>query len=164
MGYNEKRVIFDPTLVRGMSYYTGPVFEVESKQTYKDEKGNDKKVGSICGGGRYDDLVEKLLGIKVPATGASIGVDRLAELLQLTKQASRQISGPVLVVVFDDNLMPEYQKIASQLRKAKIDAEVYYGYQRGINKQLAYADKKNCPIAILLGEDELKKELSQLKI
>lgn len=157
MGYDEKKVIFDPTLVRGMSYYTGPVFEVESRQTYTDEKGNTRRVGSICGGGRYDDLVENLLGIKVPATGLSIGVDRIAELLQLTKQASKQTSGPVLIVVFDDNLMTEYQKIASQLRKAKIDTEVYYGFQRGLNKQLAYADKKNCPIAILLGEDELEK-------
>lgn len=156
-GYNEKRVIFDPTLVRGMAYYTGPVFEVESKQTYIDEKGNERKLGSICGGGRYDALVEKLLGIKVPATGLSIGVDRVAELLQLTKQAQEQIKGPVLIIVFDNNLMPEYQKIASQLRKAKIDTEVYYGFQRGLNKQLAYADKKNCPIAILLGEDELNK-------
>jgi histidyl-tRNA synthetase len=157
MGYNEKRVVFDPTLVRGMSYYTGPVFEVESKQTYTDDKGNEKKVGSICGGGRYDDLVEKLLGIKVPATGLSIGVDRIAELLQLSKQTAKQVTGPVLIVVFDNNLMTEYQKIASQLRKAKIDTEVYYGFQRGLNKQLAYADKKNCPVAILLGENELAK-------
>jgi histidyl-tRNA synthetase len=157
MGYNEKRVVFDPTLVRGMSYYTGPVFEVESKQTFIDERGNEKRVGSICGGGRYDDLVEKLLGIKVPATGLSIGVDRIAELLQLTKQAPKQVTGPVLIVVFDNNLMTEYQKIASQLRKAKIDTEVYYGFQKGLNKQLAYADKKNCPVAILLGGDELAK-------
>lgn len=157
MGYKENRVLFDPTLVRGMSYYTGPVFEVESKQSYIDERGNEKRVGSICGGGRYDDLVEKLLGIKVPATGLSIGVDRIAELLQLTKQAVQKVTGPVLVIVFDPNLMAEYQKIAAQLRKAKIDTEVYYGSQRGLNKQLAYADKKNCPIAILLGGDELAK-------
>ena len=101
--------------------------------------------------------VEKLLGIKVPATGLSIGVDRIAELLQLTKQAPKQVTGPVLIVVFDNNLMTEYQKIASQLRKSKIDTEVYYGSQRGLNKQLAYADKKNCPVAILLGENELAK-------
>jgi histidyl-tRNA synthetase len=157
MGYDEERVIFDPTLVRGMSYYTGPVFEVESKQTYTDEKGNVRRVGSICGGGRYDDLVEKLLGIKVPATGLSIGVDRIAELLQLTGQSSTQTLGPVLIVVFDNNLMPEYQRIAAELRQADICAEVYYGSQRGLNKQLAYADKKNCPVAILLGENELAK-------
>jgi histidyl-tRNA synthetase len=157
MGYDEERVIFDPTLVRGMSYYTGPVFEVDSKQTYKDEKGTIRKVGSICGGGRYDDLVKNLLGIKVPATGLSIGVDRIAELLQLAGQSSTQTLGPVLIAVFDNNLMPEYQKIAAELRTADICAEVYYGFQRGLNKQLAYADKKNCPVAILLGGDEMEK-------
>ena len=157
LGYTEARVVFDPTLVRGMSYYTGPVFEVASKQSYTDEHGNERMVGSICGGGRYDSLVEELLGIKVPATGASIGVDRLAELLQLTKQSPALASGPVLVVVFDGGLMPEYQAIARELRDAGIDAEIYYGMQRGLNKQLAYADKKHCPVAIMLGEDELKK-------
>jgi histidyl-tRNA synthetase len=157
MGYDEDRIIFDPSLVRGMSYYTGPVFEVISKQTYTDEKGNERKVGSICGGGRYDGLVEKLLGVKVPATGASIGVDRLAELLMLTKQSPKQATGPVFIVVFDPNLMPEYQKIASELRKAKIDTEVYYGMERGLKRQLAYADRKGCPVAIMLGENELQK-------
>jgi histidyl-tRNA synthetase len=157
LGYDEERVVFDPTLVRGMSYYTGPVFEVESKQSYEDEKGNVRRVGSICGGGRYDDLVDKLLGIKVPATGLSIGVDRIAELLQLTKQAPENAAGPVLIVVFGDDLMTEYQKLAAELRGAGIDTEVYYGSQRGLNKQLAYADKRNCPVAILLGGDELAK-------
>lgn len=120
-------------------------------------KRKRKRVGSICGGGRYDDLVEKLLGIKVPATGLSIGVDRLAELLQLTNQAPKQILGPVLIIVFDINVMTEYQRIALQLRKAKIDTEVYYGFQKGLNKQLAYADKKNCPVAILMGGNEISK-------
>ena len=140
-----------------MAYYTGPVFEVESLQTYKDEKGRKRKVGSICGGGRYDNLVNNLLGIPVPATGASIGVDRLAELLMQTNQIGAKALGPVLVVVFDDHLMTEYQKIAQELRNAGIPSEVYYGFQRNLKKQLAYADKKNCPVALLLGEDELAK-------
>lgn len=157
IGYGEDRVIFSPTLVRGMSYYTGPVFEVESLQTYIDEKGRERRVGSVCGGGRYDGLVKNLLGISVPATGASIGVDRLAELLALTNQLPEKAVGPVLVIVFDDQLMPEYQKIARELRDNGLTAEVYYGFQRGLKKQLAYADQKNCPVAILLGEDELQK-------
>lgn len=156
-GYDEERVVFSPNLVRGMAYYTGPVFEVESTQTYKDEKGRERQVGSICGGGRYDDLVKNLLGLEVPATGASIGVDRLTELLMLTGQIPEQQSGPVLVVVFDDHLMGEYQKIAKELRDTGVPAEVYYGSQRGLKKQLSYADKKNCPAAILLGEDEMQK-------
>lgn len=158
-GFGEDRVVFSPTLVRGMAYYTGPIFEVESTRTFKDEKGRERRVGSICGGGRYDGLVENLLGMKVPASGASIGVDRLAELLVLTDRAAETMttSGPVLVVAFDDGLMPEYQKIARELRDNGIDAEVYYGAQRGLKKQLSYADQKNCPAAVLLGEDELQK-------
>ncbi len=157
LGYDEERVIFDPTLVRGMAYYTGPIFEVESLQFYKDKKGRKRKVGSICGGGRYDGLVEKLNGIKVPATGASIGVDRLAELLILTNQTPKQVQGPVFISVFDDELMPEYQKIAKELRAQNIETEIYYGSQKALKKQLSYADKKNCSLAILIGEEELEK-------
>jgi histidyl-tRNA synthetase len=159
VGFAEDRVVFSPTLVRGMGYYTGPVYEVESTQSFRDEKGRERRVGSICGGGRYDDLVKTLLGLRVPATGASIGVDRLAELLVLTDRfpEASEAPGPVLVVVFDNHLMPEYQKIARELRDKGVDAEIYYGFQRGLKKQLTYADKKNSPIAVLLGEDELKK-------
>ncbi|MGD8781699.1 MAG: histidine--tRNA ligase [Ignavibacteria bacterium] len=157
LNYNEERVIFDPTLIRGMAYYTGPVYEVESTQTFKDRKGRERKVGSICGGGRYDDLVKRLLGLEVPATGASIGVDRLAELLTLTDQSDSIAEGPVLVIVFNDNLMGDYQQIARSLRENDISAEVFYGANKNLKKQLSYADKKNCPVAILLGEDEFKK-------
>ena len=163
IGYENDRVAFLPTLVRGMAYYTGPVFEVNSLQTYIDEKGRERKVGAICGGGRYDGLVENLLGIKAPATGASIGVDRLAELLQLTKQSDILEDGPVFIAMFDDNLMSEYQKIAIELRNAGIKAEVYYGSQKGLKKQLTYADKKNCPVAILIGEDEIKQGIVTVK-
>lgn len=163
LGFAEDRVIFEPTLVRGMSYYTGPVFEVESKQTYIDAKGNERRVGSICGGGRFDDLVERLIGIKVPATGASIGVDRLAELLVLTKQVETEITGPVFIVVFDDKLMPEYQKIAGELRANNIEAEIYYGSQKGLKKQLSYADKRNSPFAIIIGENEIEKGIATVK-
>jgi histidyl-tRNA synthetase len=166
MDFDEERVIFDPTLIRGMAYYTGPVFEVESLQTYKDEKGKERQVGSICGGGRYDGLIENLLGMKVPATGASIGVDRLAELLRLTNQAPSQADGPVLIAHFDDELTTEYQKIARNLRSAGIDTEVYYGYNKGfrkMKKQLKYADEKNCPIVILIGENEANKGVATVK-
>lgn len=163
MGYDEARIIFDPTLIRGMAYYTGPVFEVESRQTYTDEKGRERRVGAICGGGRYDDLVAQLLGIRVPATGASIGVDRLCELLMLTKQASAQADGPVFICMFDNQLMNEYQNMARDLREAGIATEIYYGYQKGLNKQLSYADQKNCPLAILLGGDEHAKGVVSIK-
>jgi histidyl-tRNA synthetase len=160
LGFGEERIVFDPTLMRGMAYYTGPVFEVESLLTYKDEKGKERKVGSICGGGRYDGLVEKLLGMKVPATGASIGVDRLAELLSFAKPQAVKAEGPVLIAYFDDELQPEYYRIAAELRQAGIDAEVYCGYFKGfkkMKKQMAYADAKNCPAVVLLGGDEAAK-------
>ena len=166
LGFGEDRIIFDPTLMRGMAYYTGPVFEVESRLTYQDEKGKERKVGSICGGGRYDGLVEKLLGLKVPATGASIGVDRLAELLSLVEPEAIKAEGPVLITYFDDELQPEYYRIARELRQAGIDAEVYVGKYKGfrkMNKQMAYADSKNCPAVVLLGEDEAAKGVVSVK-
>lgn len=157
LDFDEQRVIFEPTLIRGMGYYTGPIFEVEYVGTYTDSKGRKRKVGSICGGGRYDGLVEKSLGMKVPAVGASIGVDRLAEILTLTKQTPKLEDGAVIIIAFDNELMIEYQRIAQKLRNADINVEIYYGSQNKLKQQLSYADKKNCPVAILLGEDEHKK-------
>jgi len=163
LGYDEERVIFDPTLVRGMAYYTGPIFEVESKQSYLDEKGRERRVGSICGGGRYDGLVEKLNGTAVPATGASIGVDRLAELLVLTHQVPEQLMGPVFIVVFDEELMPEYQKVAAELRAHDIETEIYYGNAKGLKKQFQYADKRNAPLAIMIGSNEIENGVVSVK-
>jgi len=153
-GFDETRVIIDPSMIRGMGYYTGAIFEAEYLGTYKDAKGRKRKVGSICGGGRYDGLVKNLIGLTVPATGASIGVDRLAEIMTLTGKTPEKKLGPVFIVYFDDNLMVEYQKIASELRDKGIKTEIYYGAKRNLKHQLSYADKKNCPIAILLGENE----------
>ena len=153
----EDRVIFDPSFARGLAYYTGPVFEVESLITYIDDKGNKRNFGAIAAGGRYDGLVQSLLGVKVPATGASIGVDRLAELLTKVNKNTEKEKGAVLVAHFDDALIPEYQKIAMELRNAGVDTEVFYGDQRQLKKQLQYADKKQSPIAIILGENEFRK-------
>ena len=163
LGYDEQVAILDPGMVRGLGYYTGPIYEVESLQTYKDAKGVERRVGSICGGGRYDGLVENLLHVKVPATGASIGVDRLAELLTLTGQVPEQIDGPVIVIVFDDELMPLYQKTAMNLRAAGINTEIYYGAKRGLKHQMAYADRNNCPLAVIIGGDEAAKGVASVK-
>lgn len=163
LGYNEEVAILDPGMVRGLGYYTGPIYEVESLQTYKDEKGRERRVGSICGGGRYDGLVENLLGVKVPATGASIGVDRLAELLTLTNQAQINNDGPVIIIAFDDSLMPLYQKTAMQLRSAGIDTEIYYGAKRGLKHQMAYADRNNSPLAVIIGSNEAEKGVATIK-
>ena len=164
LDFGEERVIFDPSLVRGLAYYTGPVYEVESLQSYVDAKGVERRIGSICGGGRYDGLVENLLGIKVPATGASIGVDRLAELLMLTNQAPKRKDGPVFIAYFDEELVPHYQRIARDLRNAGIDTEVYYGLnKKKMKKQMAYADDRNCPFVILIGGNEAEKGVATVK-
>ena len=166
LGFDEQRIIFDPTLMRGMAYYTGPVFEVECSLTYKDEKGKTRKVGSIGGGGRYDGLVEKLLGLKVPATGASIGVDRLAALLKMVKPEEAKADGPVFIAYFDDELQPLYYEIANNLRAVGIDTEVYCGYFKGfrkMKKQMKYADEKNSPAVILIGENEAEKGIVTVK-
>jgi len=164
LDFDEERVIFDPSLVRGLAYYTGPVYEVESLQSYVDAKGVERRIGSICGGGRYDGLVENLLGIKVPATGASIGVDRLAELLMLTNQAPKRKDGPVFIAYFDEELVPHYQRVARDLRNAGIDTEVYYGLnKKKMKKQMAYADDRNCPFVILIGGNEAEKGVATVK-
>jgi len=162
LGYAEDRVVFDPSIVRGLAYYTGPVFEAVSKHEYRDARGQVRRFGSICGGGRYDDLVERLLGIRVPATGASIGVDRLLELLVQLRGDTRT-TGPVLVTVMDPSRKTDYQRIAASLRQAGIPAEVYYGTQRSIAQQLSYADAKGCPIAILAGGDEFARGTVSVK-
>lgn len=164
LDFDEERVIFDPSLVRGLAYYTGPVYEVESLQSYVDAKGVERRIGSICGGGRYDGLVENLLGIKVPATGASIGVDRLAELLMLTNQAPKRKDGPVFIAYFDEELMPHYQKVARDLRSTGIETEVYYGMdKKKMKKQMAYADDKNCPYVVLIGANEAEAGIATVK-
>lgn len=163
LGFDEQRVVFDPTFVRGMAYYTGPIFEVESLLVVKDKKGRKRRVGSICGGGRYDGLVENLLGMKVPAVGASIGVDRLAALLEMADAMPEQEDGPVFIVYFDDAMRTEYQKMAYELRQAGIKAEVYVGANKSLKKQLKYADRKKCPVAIMVGSNEAEQGIVSVR-
>ena len=156
LGYGDDRVVFDPAVARGLAYYTGPVFEAVSRLEYRDEKGNVRRFGAICGGGRYDDLVERLLGLRVPATGASIGVDRLVELLVRNEEAARQALGPVLVLALDPEHGAVYQRMAAELRQAGLAAEVFYGMQRRMKAQLAYADSRCSPVAVIAAGNELQ--------
>ena len=155
-GYREDRVIFDPTVVRGLAYYTGPVFEGVLTFEMIDESGAARQFGSVFGGGRYDGLVERFTGQKMPATGASIGVDRLlAALKALGKTDATATTAHVLVTRLDKNLTTEYQRMAAELRAAGINTELYVGTQ-GIGKQFKYASDTGRIVAIVMGEDEMK--------
>jgi histidyl-tRNA synthetase len=155
-GYGD-RILVDPSVVRGLEYYTGPVFEVELTFEIEDEKGRPVRFGSVGGGGRYDGLIARFGGQTVPATGFSIGVSRLQAALAATgKISSEALPGPVIVTVFDREFMPLYQEIVSQLRNAEINAELYLGNAKGIGQQLKYADKRNAPLAIVQGSEERK--------
>src|SRR5205807_9573609 len=127
-GYDDSRVAIEPTVVRGLGYYTGPVYEVELLLDTKDEKGRPVRFGSVGGGGRYDGLVSRFRGEPVPATGFSIGVSRLqAALTMLGKLDTTPEFGPVVVTVFDKDRIADYQKMVAQLRNANIRAELYLG-------------------------------------
>lgn len=151
-------IIFDPSLVRGMGYYTGPIYEVEYLLTLTDSKGQERKFGSICGGGRYDNLVENLIGVKIPASGASIGVDRLAEIIAQTGNFPIFKNNSIFIINFGEQFMPYYQELAQKLRKEDFIVEIYYGNKASLKQQLAYADKKNYHFAFFIGEDEINKK------
>ncbi|MGZ8417562.1 MAG: histidine--tRNA ligase [Methyloceanibacter sp.] len=161
-GYSD-RVTIDPSVVRGLEYYTGPVFEAELTGPIKDEKGQPIRLGSVVSGGRYDGLVERFTGEKVPATGISIGVSRLLFGLQrLGKYQASATQGPVVVLVLDRDRIADYQKMAQQLRKAGIRAELYLG-ESGMKAQMKYADRRGSPCVVIQGGDEKAKGEVQIK-
>ena len=163
-GYGADRIIIDPSVVRGLEYYTGPVYEVELLLDTKDEKGRAVRFGSVGGGGRYDGLVSRFRGEPVPATGFSIGVSRLqAALTMLVKLDTKSEFGPVVVTVFDRDRVADYQKMVAALRNANIRAELYLGNPKNMGNQLKYADKRNSPCAIIQGSDEKARGEVQIK-
>jgi histidyl-tRNA synthetase len=163
-GYNRDRIRVDPSVVRGLEYYTGPVYEVELLLETKDEKGRPVRFGSVGGGGRYDGLVSRFRGEPVPATGFSIGVSRLqAALTMLGKLDSGKEFGPVVVTVFGGDIA-DYQKMVASLRNASIRAELYLGNPKhSLGQQMKYADRRNSPCAIVQGSDEKAKGKVQIK-
>ena len=163
-GY-EDRIKIDKTVVRGLEYYTGPVYEVELLAEAKDDKGRTIRFGSVGGGGRYDGLVSRFRGEPVPATGFSIGVSRLqAALTALGKLDSKPPVGPVLVTIFDRDRTADYQRMVSELRNAGIRAELYLGNPKNnVGQQLKYADRRGSPCAIIQGSDEKGRSEIQIK-
>ena len=157
------QVVFDPTVVRGLAYYTGPVFEAALTFEIKDEKGRVRSFGSVAGGGRYDDLVKRFTGEDVPACGASIGVDRLLAALRATGAIdSSGFAGPVVVTVMDKTRVADYQAMVAELRGAGIAAELYLG-SAGFQKQMKYADRRRSPIAVIAGGNEFEAGEVQVK-
>jgi len=155
MGTDAASARLDPSVVRGLEYYTGPVFEAELLLETTDERGERVRLGSVGGGGRYDDLVARFTGERLPATGFSFGVSRLAAALRAAGgEAAGAARGPVVVVAFDAAAMPEYLRAAGELRAAGVPAEVYLG-AAGMKAQLKYADRRGSPAAVILGSDEL---------
>ncbi|WP_069300169.1 histidine--tRNA ligase [Neptunicoccus sediminis] len=162
-GYGPDRIDIDPSVVRGLGYYTGPVYEAELTFEILDEKGRKRQFGSVAGGGRYDDLVKRFTGQEVPATGVSIGVDRLLAALREKGRINSTAKGPVVVTVMDRDRMSDYQAMVSELRNAGIRAEVYLGNPKNFGNQLKYADKRQSPVAIIEGGDEKDRGVVQIK-
>ncbi|HUW74195.1 MAG TPA: histidine--tRNA ligase [Methyloceanibacter sp.] len=161
-GYGD-RIKIDPTVVRGLEYYTGPVFEAELTTPIKDKRGQQIRLGSVVSGGRYDGLVERFTGEKVPATGISVGVSRLLFGLQLLgKYKGDDVQGPVVVLVFDKDRMADYQKMVQALRSADIRAELYLG-SSGMKAQMKYADRRGAPCVVIQGGNEKERGEVQIK-
>ncbi len=160
-GYGPDRAMVDPSIVRGLDYYTGPVFEAQLDMQTPD--GIPVAFGSVGGGGRYDDLVARFTGERVPATGFSIGVSRLVAALE---SAGRPLlpdrSGPVLVLAFDRENMADYFELAARIRSTGARAEVYLGAS-GLRAQMKYADRRRSQLAVLYGADEKEKGVVNLK-
>ncbi len=165
-GYDESRIKIDPSVVRGLEYYTGPVYECELTFDVTNEKGETVQFGSVAGGGRYDGLVQRFTGQSVPATGFSIGVSRLMTALKnLGKLETRKLQAPVVVCVMDRDAesLGRYQKLVQTLRDAGIRAELYQGNPKQFGKQLQYADRRGSAVAVIQGGDERAAGQVQLK-
>lgn len=164
-GYGPDRIRIDPSVVRGLEYYTGPVFEADLTFETRDEKGHPVRFGSVGGGGRYDGLVGRFRSENTPATGFSIGVSRLFAALKLVGSpivTAQPHVGPVVVLVFDRDRLADYQRMVAQLRAAGVAAELYLG-GAGMKAQMKYADRRNSPLVILQGSDEKAKGEIQIK-
>lgn len=160
--YGSDRVTFDPTIIRGLAYYTGPVFEGVITREVKGEDGQPRQFGSVYGGGRYDDLVERFTGAKVPATGASIGVDRMLEAMKLLTPPRPAATAQVLVIVVERERLAWYARLGQTLRRAGLRCEVYAG-DGGMKQQFKYADRMGIRYAVVAGGNELSRGVVQLK-
>lgn len=164
-GYNESRISLDPSVVRGLEYYTGPVFEADLSIAATDDKGQPIRFGSVGGGGRYDGLVARFRGEDAPATGFSIGVSRLYAALKAIQSpivACAPHNGPVIVLVMDRDRVADYQSLVGRLRDAGVRAELYLG-SAGMKAQMKYADRRKSPCVVIQGSEERQRGEVQIK-
>jgi histidyl-tRNA synthetase len=163
LGYGVERLCIDPTIVRGLGYYTGPVYEIDLTFDTQDSDGTVTRFGSVGGGGRYDDLIKRFKGVEIPATGISIGVSRLAAALALLGQADTGAVQPLVVVlVMDKQTRPELAALVQGLRAAGVRAELYMG-DSAMKAQLRYADARKARFVVIEGEDERAKGVVTVK-
>ena len=162
LGITDKDVEFDPAIVRGLEYYTGTVYETEFLGETIDEKGKPVRFGSVASGGRYDELVMRFRGEKIPATGVSIGVSRLLAALELNEAQKQEATGPVVILAMDNDQIANYFKMAQELRAAGINSEVYLGTS-GMKAQMKYADRKHAPLVIMEGSNEREQGVVTIK-
>ena len=153
--YNFNNYETDPSIIRGLEYYTGIIFEVNLKFDVKNNKDQVIQFGSIGGGGRYDNLINNFGNYDAPATGISIGLDRLVYALMQKKEFKIKQTKPVVICIFDKSSMKEYINLQKILRKFGVSVEIYPGDGK-LKKQMEYANKINSPAVILFGENEIK--------
>jgi histidyl-tRNA synthetase len=153
--YNFTNFKFDPSVIRGLEYYTGPIFEVNLNFEIKNSKGKAIQFGSIGGGGRYDNLISNFGNLECPATGISIGIDRLVYALMQKKEFNIKSTKPIVICVFNKDKIKEYIEIQKKLRDSNISSEIYPG-EGNLKKQMQYANKIRSPAVILYGDNEIK--------
>ena len=163
LGIPEELAVFDPSVVRGLGYYTGPVFETELLATPTYADGSPMQFGSVASGGRYDDLVARFTGQQVPATGFSFGVSRFAAALSALGRLEGADAAPLVIVVAADKAhMADYFAMAAELRAAGLRAEAFTG-NGNMGKQLKYADRRDAAFAVICGEEEFASGTAQIK-
>ncbi len=165
--YAPQHIFFDPSIVRGLDYYTGPVFEAEllmPEETVETSSApSTLRLGSVGGGGRYDDLVARFRGQPAPATGFSLGVSRFATAMTLLEEDKNTYDDNLIIILpLDADHMADYFTLAAQARAGGIKAEVYLGGS-GMRAQMKYADRRRARFALLVGEDERKAYTVTLK-
>ncbi|WP_075502062.1 histidine--tRNA ligase [Candidatus Pelagibacter communis] len=151
------------TIVRGLDYYDGFCVETNLNFKAKNNKGKEVDIGSICSGGQYNKLISRFKGLDIPGTGISIGVDRLLFVMSQLDQVEIDQQKPVIVCVMDEKYLKNYYKILETLRKNNINSEIFLDSKKNLGKQLTYANKKECPVAVICGENEFRDNKITLK-